>query len=125
MKQKYETDNIIVGRDIGKPDFWAFLEKSNPLFKLVDRLNLEQYGDVAAEIVIDEAITPFATPINPVFMSSYFINENIQKITSGRPYDAKELLFLITPHKQKKNQFTQLIQRHKRLRYWTRWTANT
>ena len=105
MKQKYETDNIIVGRDIDKPDFWAFLEKSNPvLFKLVDRLNLEQYGDVAAEIVIDEAnSTPFATPINPVFMSSYFINENIQKLISGRPYDAKELMqFLITPHKQEK-----------------------
>jgi len=105
MKQKYETNNIIVGRDIDKPDFWAFLEKSNPtLFKLVDRLNLEQYGDVAAEIVIDEANnTPFATPINPVFMSSYFINENIQKLISGRPYDAKELMqFLITPHKQEK-----------------------
>ena len=67
--------------------------------------------DVMAEIAIKEAGNrPFATPVNPVFMSSYFVNENIRKLIPGRPYDAKRCLsFLVTPHKQE-NQSTQQIQ---------------
>ena len=108
LKERYEPNKTVrIGRDqdLSKPDYWEFLERTSPeLFQIVDRLGLQEYGDVMAEVAIKEAGNrPFATPVNPVFMSTYFINENIQKLIPGRPYDSKEMLkFLVTPHKQEK-----------------------
>tara|TARA_R100000657_G_C4684852_1_gene139274 strand:+ start:2266 stop:7926 length:5661 start_codon:yes stop_codon:yes gene_type:complete len=108
LKERYEPNaGVKIGRDqdVSKPDYWQFLERTSPeLFQVVDRLGLQEYGDVMAEVAIKEAGNrPFATPVNPVFMSTYFINENIQKLVPGRPYDSKEMLkFLVTPHKQEK-----------------------
>lgn len=108
LKERYEPNaGVKIGRnqDVSKPDYWEFLERTSPeLFQVVDRLGLQEYGDVMAEVAIKEAGNrPFATPVNPVFMSTYFINENIQKLVPGRPYDSKEMLkFLVTPHKQEK-----------------------
>tara|TARA_B100000212_G_scaffold269423_1_gene208775 strand:+ start:226 stop:5886 length:5661 start_codon:yes stop_codon:yes gene_type:complete len=108
LKERYEPNAAVkIGRnqDVSKPDYWEFLERTSPeLFQVVDRLGLQEYGDVMAEVAIKEAGNrPFATPVNPVFMSTYFINENIQKLVPGRPYDSKEMLkFLVTPHKQEK-----------------------
>jgi len=108
LKERYEPNaGVKIGRnqDVSKPDYWEFLERTSPeLFQVVNRLGLQEYGDVMAEVAIKEAGNrPFATPVNPVFMSTYFINENIQKLVPGRPYDSKEMLkFLVTPHKQEK-----------------------
>jgi len=108
LKERYEPNagvKISRNQDVSKPDYWEFLERTSPeLFQVVDRLGLQEYGDVMAEVAIKEAGNrPFATPVNPVFMSTYFINENIQKLVPGRPYDSKEMLkFLVTPHKQEK-----------------------
>ena len=108
LKERYEPNaGVKIGRnqDVSKPEYWEFLERTSPeLFQVVDRLGLQEYGDVMAEVAIKEAGNrPFATPVNPVFMSTYFINENIQKLVPGRPYDSKEMLkFLVTPHKQEK-----------------------
>ncbi len=107
LKERYEPNAVKISRDqdVSKPDYWEFLERTSPeLFQVVDRLGLQEYGDVMAEVAIKEVGNrPFATPVNPVFMSTYFINENIQKLVPGRPYDATEMIkFLVTPHKQEK-----------------------
>lgn len=106
LDAKFDPSNIMVGRDISKPDFWTFLQTARPeLFQLLELNNIPQYGDIQAEVAIKEAEnSPFATAVDPVFMSSFYINENIQKLIPGRPYAANDLLkFLMTPHKQQRN----------------------
>lgn len=106
LDAKFDPANIMVGRDIDKTNFWTFLQASRPeLFQLLELNNIPQYGDIQAEVAIKEAEnSPFATAVDPVFMSSFYINENIQKLIPGRPYAANDLLkFLITPHKQQRN----------------------
>ena len=106
LDAKFDPSNIMVGRDISKPDFWTFLQTARPeLFALLELNNIPQYGDIQAEVAIKEAEnSPFATAVDPVFMSSFYINENIQKLIPGRPYAANDLLkFLMTPHKQQRN----------------------
>lgn len=107
FQQKYDPSNIIAGRDVSRTKFWDFLRQAYPeLFRNTPQLNQElpMYQDTVAEINITEANNaPFATPVDPVFMSSYFINENIQKLIPGKPYDAEAMLeFLITPHSAEK-----------------------
>ena len=106
LDAKFDPSNVMVGRDISKPDFWTFLQTARPeLFQLLELNNIPQYGDIQAEVAIKEAEnSPFATAVDPVFMSSFYINENIQKLIPGRPYAANDLLkFLMTPHKQQRN----------------------
>lgn len=106
LDAKFDPSNIMVGRDISKPDFWTFLQTARPeLFQILELNNIPQYGDIQAEVAIKEAEnSPFATAVDPVFMSSFYINENIQKLIPGRPYAANDLLkFLMTPHKQQRN----------------------
>lgn len=105
--QKYDPSNIIAGRDVSRTKFWDFLKRNYPeLFRNNPQLagELPMYQDTVAEINITEANnSPFATPVDPVFMSSYFVNENIQKLIPGKPYDAEAMLeFLITPHSAEK-----------------------
>jgi len=105
--QKYDPSNIIAGRDVNRTEFWNFLKRNYPeIFKNNPQLagELPMYQDTVAEINITEANnSPFATPVDPVFMSSYFVNENIQKLIPGKPYDAETMLeFLITPHSAEK-----------------------
>ena len=49
LKERYEPKAVKIGRnqDLSKPDFWVVLERTSPeLFQVVDRLGLQEYGDV-------------------------------------------------------------------------------